>query len=902
MVMKLLLLVLLFTVVRITTSIRCLTCYDARSDEECKIKGKFVECDADALEDACQNSIRKDGRGVLITKTCKQSTACNNNFGQNPRDAWTKMQCNMYYDHVVCRCCCYHNDCNLHSHTCLEDCKSTKIPTNGERECLYKDRYTELKSSCSYKCNKGYTLLGSPKSTCETKNGFTKWSKPTPFCKVTSCKIEHKDIFNGRVVCSDSNNRGSVCKFTCRYGFRRIGAFSLTCLETNKWSNKKPFCQSIRCNPPRTSLKNGMVRCTNYNVVGSICRFQCNVGYELKGRRFSKCMDDGDKDVIGKWSTKLPICKLIKPKCKPIMQIANGKVTCSSKNNLKSTCSYECDYGFALIGSSQTICEGLGKPDWSNKPPICKLLECNGVLPPLNGGMYICDPNTKYGLDYSCMFHCNNDFLLNGPIIITCVEKESDRADWDYKVPTCEPIMCTSRGEVVNGEKECTNSNIKGSVCSYTCNIGYSLDGEDTIACVTDESKMDAAEWEFEQPVCKEITCNPPHIAPDFGDVICSNGNLHGSECAFSCPTVEHVLIGNKVSICYDDQDGDLKGSWNYPAPVCKLVDCVNKPADIWQGSVICSDGQNLGSVCTFKCSVNYQLEGPVRSSCVLNSDGTMSFDQPSPVCKAITCKNQGLLKHGFYECTDGNKVESDCEFTCQGDYVVYPPSSFINTCHFDVEKEKYDWSLPKPCCTKPCPPFINKDVLVAMDTSFGFNTPEFLLELQFLSEFVSSFEKTGDLGKVSFLRYGEEESKLFYEGYNGALSALDLMQSQNYSHSRESVKRTDKLKMLDTIIQRQKEEEFSFSSSSLEKAALIIVTSPATSFNSIIRKRAEQIRQSGIDIYTVGVGNNNEILELVKSISPDQEKYKILNSHEDLIENFSAISTVFCPVPCSQD
>ena len=66
----------------------------------------------------------------------------------------------------------------------------------------------------------------------------------------------------------------------------------------------------------------------------------------------------------------------------------------------------------------------------------------------------------------------------------------------------------------------------------------------------------------------------------------------------------------------------------------------------------------------------------------------------------AITCKNQGLLKHGFYECTDGNKVESDCEFTCQGDYVVYPPSSFINTCHFDVEKEKYDWSLPKPCCT----------------------------------------------------------------------------------------------------------------------------------------------------------------------------------------------------------
>ena len=30
--------------------IRCLTCYNARSDEECKAKGKVVECDANALE------------------------------------------------------------------------------------------------------------------------------------------------------------------------------------------------------------------------------------------------------------------------------------------------------------------------------------------------------------------------------------------------------------------------------------------------------------------------------------------------------------------------------------------------------------------------------------------------------------------------------------------------------------------------------------------------------------------------------------------------------------------------------------------------------------------------------------------------------------------------------------
>ena len=54
---------------------------------------------------------------------------------------------------------------------------------------------------------------------------------------------------------------------------------------------------------------------------------------------------------------------------------------------------------------------------------------------------------------------------------------------------------------------------------------------------------------------------------------------------------------------------------------------------------------------------------------------------------------------------------------------------------------------------------------------------------------------------------------------------------------------------MLDTILQHQNNNEFGFAASSLEKAALIIVTSPATTFNSQIKRRAEQIRQSGVDV-----------------------------------------------------
>lgn len=42
--------------------------------------------------------------------------------------------------------------------------------------------------------------------------------------------------------------------------------------SNNKWSSERPICRSIRCNPKQTKLEFGEVHCTNYNVVGSICK------------------------------------------------------------------------------------------------------------------------------------------------------------------------------------------------------------------------------------------------------------------------------------------------------------------------------------------------------------------------------------------------------------------------------------------------------------------------------------------------------------------------------------------------------------------------------------------------------------------------------------------------------
>ena len=58
------------------------------------------------------------------------------------------------------------------------------------------------------------------------------------------------------------------------------------------------------------------------------------------------------------------------------MEILNGKVVCDSdKNSLGTTCKYQCDEGFKLVGTDESICsfnqDELGA-FWSQNPPFCE--------------------------------------------------------------------------------------------------------------------------------------------------------------------------------------------------------------------------------------------------------------------------------------------------------------------------------------------------------------------------------------------------------------------------------------------------------------------------------------------------------------------------------------------------
>jgi len=88
--------------------IKCYTCIDAESNEECV---DLVTCPPS--EAACFATIRKRGNSTSITKGCKQDLACINDLIQNPRDSGEgPAQCNVDGIHSKCECCCFKSECN----------------------------------------------------------------------------------------------------------------------------------------------------------------------------------------------------------------------------------------------------------------------------------------------------------------------------------------------------------------------------------------------------------------------------------------------------------------------------------------------------------------------------------------------------------------------------------------------------------------------------------------------------------------------------------------------------------------------------------------------------------------------------------------------------------------------
>uniref|UniRef100_G1P1I2 Complement C3d receptor 2 n=1 Tax=Myotis lucifugus TaxID=59463 RepID=G1P1I2_MYOLU len=486
--------------------------------------------------------------------------------------------------------------------------------------------------SVTYSCEPGYLLVGETTIRCLSSGD---WSAVIPRCEEAQCDAPGP-LLNGQIKGPASRRTGPSDQ-----SFRSFRLFShnaFLCVVQLQPCRFSLISLEILCPPPPPILNGRHTGNPSVNVpYGSTVTYTCDPGPErgvdfiLIGKDTIRCTTDSQKTGI--WSGPAPRCELSTPgiHCPP-PQILRGQISSGQKDqySYNDTVVFDCLLGFTLKGSKRIRCSAQGT--WEPSAPVCekgdwasaKLL--NGQKEDRHGMRF--EPGT------SIKYSCDPGYVLVGEESINCT---SDGV-WTPTVPKCKVAECEPIGKYLY--KKPQNQLIRPDVNS-SCDEGSRL-GESVYQLC-----QGTIPWFMEIRLCKEITCPPPPVIDNGAHTGSSSEDfLYGTTVTYSCNPgpekgVEFSLIGESTIHC--TKDGQERGIWSGPAPLCKLslpaVQCSR--AHIENGYQI--SGKEAPYVyndsVTFKCDDGFTLKGSSEIRCKAND----TWDPEIPVCeKEATCEPTG--------------------------------------------------------------------------------------------------------------------------------------------------------------------------------------------------------------------------------------------------------------------
>ncbi|XP_066294685.1 P-selectin-like [Branchiostoma lanceolatum] len=345
-------------------------------------------------------------------------------------------------------------------------CPDLSRPSHGGMTCSsgYEFRYPE---ACNFACEPGYelTLSSSPTRQCQTN---ATWSGNDVECIGVKCP-DLSDPLNGGMTCDRgaSFRYPESCNFTCAPGYQLTTEPVRHCQTNATWSEDDATCIGVQC-PALLTPTNGGMTCDNGSSFRhpENCSFTCNHGYEIHTGNDSRiCEADGT------WSGSSASCRGVK--CPDLSSPSNGRMSCNNGSTFRhpETCSFSCNHGYELKGSSDLVCGG--DEEWRGTPASCQAVKCQNLSRPMNGGM-ACDSGSSFLYPETCTFSCNSGYQLSANSVSrTC---RADRT-WSGSNATCIGVKCTDLSSPSNGRMTCDSEHSfrHPENCTFSCNSGYVL-------------------------------------------------------------------------------------------------------------------------------------------------------------------------------------------------------------------------------------------------------------------------------------------------------------------------------------------------------------------------------------------------------------------------------------------
>ncbi|XP_067369242.1 E-selectin-like isoform X2 [Channa argus] len=246
--------------------------------------------------------------------------------------------------------------------------------------------------------------------------------------------------------------------------------------------------------------------------------------------------------------------------CPELSHPEGGSMICSDPlgpTSYQSTCVFTCDEGYVLSGSLSSTVQCEASGNWNTSQPSCVAVQCP-ALQELENGFVSCGEVANTRFTYGNT--CNFSCAPSYRLVGPTEATCTSAAEWSQKMPHCEAITCQKPEEEAQLIINCSKSLTElrpESTCSFSCNAGFDLQGANTIRCTED------GQWSTAIPTCEAISCLILE-APENGNITCSNHTpVYNSQCSFTC-NQDYLLEGHELLTC------DQHGNWTGERPTCK--------------------------------------------------------------------------------------------------------------------------------------------------------------------------------------------------------------------------------------------------------------------------------------------------------------------------------------------
>ncbi|XP_043408884.1 P-selectin isoform X2 [Chelonia mydas] len=508
-------------------------------------------------------------------------------------------------------------------------CEAIKCPmldslSRGQLNCSHWHGDFMYNSTCSFSCETGFVRIGSETLEC---TALGQWTGSPPLCEALKCPVLATPG-RGQLNCTNWHGDftyNSTCAFSCETGFVRNGSETLECTALGQWTGHPPHCEAVKC-PVLDSPDRGQLNCTHRHgdfTYNSTCAFSCETGFVRNGSETLECT------ALGQWTGHPPRCEAVK--CPVLDSPDRGQLNCTHRHGdftYNSTCAFSCEMGFVRNGSETLECTALGQ--WTGHPPRCEAVKCPVLDSPDRGQLNCTHRHGDFTYNSTCAFSCETGFVRNGSETLECTAL----GQWTEHPPRCEAVKCPVLDSPGRGQLKCTHWHgdfTYNSTCAFSCETGFVRNGSEMLECTA------LGQWSDHPPLCEGLA------APGRGRLNCTHwyGDFaYNSTCAFSCET-GFVRNGSETVEC------TALGQWTGSPPLCEVMRCP-KLRGLEPILMNCSHplgSFSYGSVCRFRCTQGYFLNGTSRVRC--QPDAHWSDKMPTCQEEAAPYFKQVLLYMG---------------------------------------------------------------------------------------------------------------------------------------------------------------------------------------------------------------------------------------------------------------